>query len=144
MRKYLYIALVSFVFLSCEKEELLSTIPSIELIKTEPTEVDALAEPIFFNIAYRDGDGDLGENDPDVYNLILRDPRIDVTYRYRIRELVPGGAEVPISGTLVFGIPNVFITDGSTLQTVNFEIYVTDRAGNKSNVINSGVITISE
>ena len=51
---------------------------------------------------------------------------------------------MPISGTLVFSIPNAFITDGSSEQTVNFEIYVKDRAGNQSNVINSGTITISQ
>ena len=144
MKNLAFIALISVVFFSCKKEELISNIPSIELIETSPTHVVELKEPIYFKISYRDGDGDLGENDPDVYNLILIDPRINIKYEYRISELVPGGAEVPISGTLVFSIPNAFITDGSTQQTVNFEIYVKDRAGNQSNVINSGTVTISQ
>jgi hypothetical protein len=135
---------LALFFSSCEKEEIISDIPSIELIETTPTQVVELTEPIYFKISYRDGNGDLGENNPDVHNLILRDPRIDIKYEYRISELVPGGADVPISGTLVFSIPNAFITDGSAQQSVNFEIYVKDRAGNKSNVINSGTVTISQ
>ena len=144
MKRVVYITVFALVCFSCEKEEIISDIPSIELIETSPTQVDELIEPIYFRIAYRDGNGDLGENDPDIHNLILRDPRIDIKYEYRISELVPGGASVPISGTLVFSIPNAFITDGSSEQTVNFEIYVKDRAGNQSNVINSGTITISQ
>jgi len=144
MKNLIYLVLISAFLISCKKEEIVNDIPSIELIETSPTQVVELMEPIYFKISYRDGNGDLGENDPDVHNLILRDPRIDIKYEYRISELVPGGAEVPISGVLVFSIPNAFITDGSTQQTVNFEIYVKDRAGNKSNVINSGTITISQ
>lgn len=144
MKNLIYLVLISAFLISCKKEEIVNDIPSIELIETSPTQVVELMEPIYFKISYRDGNGDLGENDPDVHNLILRDPRIDIKYEYRISELVPGAAEVPISGVLVFSIPNAFITDGSTQQTVNFEIYVKDRAGNKSNVINSGTITISQ
>jgi hypothetical protein len=144
MKNLIYLVLISAFLISCKKEEIVNDIPSIELIETSPTQVVELMEPIYFKISYHDGNGDLGENDPDVHNLILRDPRIDIKYEYRISELVPGAAEVPISGVLVFSIPNAFITDGSTQQTVNFEIYVKDRAGNKSNVINSGTITISQ
>ncbi len=144
MRKLICITLLIFVFYSCEKQEIISDIPSIELIETSPINVVELVEPIYFKIFYRDGNGDLGENDPDVYNLILRDPRIDIKYEYRISELVPNSASVPISRILVLSIPNAFITDGSAQQTVNFEIYVKDRAGNKSNTINSGTVTITQ
>ena len=92
MKNLAFITLISIVFFSCKKEELISNIPSIELIETSPTQVVELKEPIYFKISYRDGDGDLGENDPDVYNLILIDPRINIKYEYRISELVPGGA----------------------------------------------------
>ena len=110
MKNLIYLVLISAFLISCKKEEIVNDIPSIELIETSPTQVVELMEPIYFKISYRDGNGDLGENDPNVHNLILRDPRIDIKYEYRISELVPGGAEVPISGVLVFSIPNAFIT----------------------------------
>jgi len=142
MKKIIALTLILFVALACEKEVLINDIPEIKLIKTNPTTVTALQEPIYFEIEYTDGNGDLGENDPDAKNLTLIDTRINIKYQYRIKELVPNGANVPISGTLLFSIPNAFITNGEPSQTVEYRIFVTDRAGNKSNEISSGKILI--
>ncbi len=142
MKKAIILTLILLVGVACKKEIILSDIPEISLIKTSPTTVTSLQEPIYFEIEYTDGNGDLGENDPDAKNLTLIDTRINIKYEYRIKELVPNGANVPITGRLLFSIPNAFITNGETSQTVEYKIYVTDRAGNKSNEISSGKITI--
>jgi hypothetical protein len=128
----------------CKKEELFSNVPSIRLNSVSPTVVKELEDPIFFDLEYTDGDGDLGENDPDAKNLIVIDPRINIKYEFRIQQLVPDPSNVPIKGTLVFSIPNAYITDGSNQQQVNYQIYVKDRAGNQSNTVTSSTITINK
>lgn len=67
---------------------------------------------------------------------------IDLTYSYRIRELVPGGAEVPIRGSLELTLPNTVITNGSSSEQVTYTIWVQDQAGHESNRISAGPITV--
>ena len=54
MRKLAYTLFLGAFFFSCEKEELISDIPSIELIETSPTDVVELMEPIYFKISLTD------------------------------------------------------------------------------------------
>lgn len=133
-----------FLFSACTSELDLNSTPNLTLKKVGPSTVVALQDSIRFEVNYEDGDGDLGENEPDVKNLFVLDNRIDLEYSYRIKELVPGGGEVPIKGTLVFTLPNTIITDGSASQTVTYSIWVVDRAGHKSNTISAGPITVIE
>lgn len=127
---------------SCGDDLEIVDTPSISLVSVGPSTVIELQDSIQFVIAYEDGDGDLGENSPDVKNLFLTDNRIDLEYSFRIKELVPNGAEVPIKGELVLTLPNTVITDGSTEQQVSYTIYVKDRAGHQSNSLTAGPITV--
>ena len=45
MRQIVYIMVLALFFSSCEKEEIVNDIPSIELIETSPTQVVELMEP---------------------------------------------------------------------------------------------------
>jgi len=144
IKYYLSIFILIVLISSCEKEELLSDVPELSLIGFGPKQISEFQDSVYFSIAYEDGNGDLGENAPDVFNLIVTDKRIGAEYKYRIRELVPNNAEVPIKGSLTFSIPTVFITDYSKEQNVSYSIYVKDRAGNKSNVISAGPISITK
>lgn len=139
--KYLIYLLIPMV-LACTREVELSEIPSIELEAAGPSTVVALQDSLYFELSYSDGDGDLGENSPDVKNLFLRDERIDLIYRFRIRSLVPDEASVPIRGTLYFSLPNTIITNGAGSEDVQYSIWVEDRAGNKSNTVTTPVITV--
>ena len=58
--------------------------------------------------------------------------------------IVPGGAEVPIQGSLEWTIPSIYITNGNASQKVSYSIYVVDRAGNQSNTLETPQITITE
>lgn len=144
MKYFLYICALSFFLLSCEKEVPVNDVPEISMVNYGPKEIKEFEDPLYFKINYKDGNGDLGENAPDVYNLILTDKRIGTQYKFRIQELVPNDESVPIKGELEFTIPTVFITDYSLEQNVSYEIFVKDRAGNKSNVINVGPILITK
>lgn len=140
--KKLLALLAFFSLLSCSDDVLPDESPSLELVSIGPSQVVELQDSIHIVVRYEDGDGDLGENSPDAKNLYLRDERIDLVYQYRIKELVPNGAEVAISGTLVLELPNTVITNGSSSEQVTYTIWVKDRAGHESNRITAGPLTV--
>lgn len=120
-----------------------SVVPSVEFISITPESVNE-GEKVTIQFRYTDGDGDLGENSPEAKNLFITDNRLAVTYSMRISELAPQGASVPITGKLNAEIPGLTITDNSSVQTVNYSLYITDRAGHLSNVITTSAVTIHQ
>ena len=85
-RQLIYLAFVSslFVFVACTKETIteketvttiasISDTPNIEFVKLSPETAIQYADEITLTIKYIDGNGDLGENDPDVKNLYVTD-----------------------------------------------------------------------
>jgi hypothetical protein len=130
---------------ACKKDdELMSAVPEIEFVSVTPTSLKEYSAPLSFTIKYRDGDGNLGENNADVKNLFLTDNRINVSYTYRIQQLAPDNTTIPIQGTLNIDLASVNIINSAASQTVTYSIYVVDRAGNKSNVVTSDVVTITK
>ena len=135
--------LVVLIFSSCKKDEDgLSVVPQLTFESISPTSIEEFGGPITFSISYQDGDGDLGENDPNVKNLFLQDQRNGITYEYRIQELAPLGTDIAIIGIIDIVLNTTSITDGSNEQEVTFDIYAIDRAGNSSNTITSSPLTI--
>ena len=120
------------------REEPLREEPVISLISAGPDTIEEFVDSITVVISYEDLDGDLGQNNTDDNNLFARDLRADITYGYRIQQLVPGGAQVPIRGELRFAIKNLFRLDTLPMEEVNFNIYCQDRAGHTSNAVRAG------
>jgi hypothetical protein len=136
-----------FVNSGCQKDDdpFANKVPQIELLSLTPQMVVEFQDSLVFNIKYRDNNGDLGENDPNVKNLFITDNRISIVYDYRIQQLAPSGSSIAIEGTLQVVLNSVARTDTSLAQeSATFSVYVKDRAGNKSNVVTSGTITIKE
>ena len=140
--KYLFFAFI-LVITSCEKDNPseFSNVPQIEFVSLNPTIVTESQGPIYFTVSYTDGDGDLGENTPDVKNLFLKDLRNNIEYEYRLQQLAPDGSNIAIQGTFEIELNNTTIIDGSNEQTFSYEIRVIDRAGNQSNIIESTPLT---
>jgi hypothetical protein len=131
----------------CQKDDdpFANKAPSIEWLSLTPQMVVEFDDSLVFRIKYRDNDGDLGENNPNVKNLFITDNRIGIVYDYRIQQLAPSGSTVAIEGTLQVALNSLARTDTSLAQeSATFSVYVKDRAGNKSNVVTSGAITIKE
>lgn len=143
MRKLLYIILLIFLF-SCKKENPISEIPEIGFISISPAIVQEFSDEIIITISYFDANGDLGENNPDVKNMFIKDNRNEIRYEYRISELAPNGNNIAIQGNFNVKITGTGITDESSSQNVDYDIYVKDRAANKSNTITTSSITIQQ
>ena len=142
MKRYVFL-LLSLALLACENEGVVfSPVPEIKLLSISSTQVQAQKDSIVFEIEYTDGDGDLGTNDDQIRNLFLTDQRINLVHEFRVQQLAPDGADIPITGSLNIVLPNTLITDSSTQQSVTFTLYVVDRAGNESNVVESPEIIV--
>lgn len=129
---------------ACKKDENeFSDIPEIEFVSITPSVVDQFTDPVTITLRYKDGDGDLGENDTDARNCFITDNRIGIEYEYRIRQLAPEGASIPIQGTLDVQLGGQGITDtAAATQSTSFTVVVRDRAGHQSNAVTTGSITI--
>jgi len=142
---FLFIILFTscFLFFFFKKDKpVASDTPEISFVSATPSTVTEYADSLVLTISYKDGDGDLGENNPNVKNMFVTDNRIGITYPFRIQQLTPSGSSISIQGELNAVINNLAITDGSNSQTATFTIYVKDRAGNQSNSVTSSTITI--
>lgn len=141
----LYMLFGTLLF-SCKKDETveISTTPAIEFVSISPGTAVEYQDKITIVISYKDGDGNLGENTPDLKNLFVTDTRNNVTYGFRISQLAPSGSAIAIQGTLSVELKNTAITNGSTSESVSYMVYVKDRAGNASNTVTTSAITVTQ
>lgn len=132
------------LFSFCKKSESISETPVIEFVNVSSTTIRAGQDSLVLTIHYRDGDGDLGENNPDVRNCFVRDSRdAALFYEMRIQQLAPDGATIAIDGELELLIPATGLLNDLNLQEkTTFSIKLIDRAGHESNEIISPEITI--
>lgn len=139
----LFLILLSFS--GCKKEEPISNVPSLKFVSITPNPATKYQDEIQITVEYTDGDGDLGENTPDVKNLFCTDSRNGVTYEFRIHQLAPDNANIIINGKLTFSLaPQGFIDDNNTTETATYSVYVKDRAGNQSNTVQTSTLTINK
>lgn len=150
--KYQNIFLFALVFLlvSCGKDEpaeLLTEIPTIELVKVIPesNQVQQYTDELTFTISYSDGNGDLGTEDPDIPSIELidmRDPNV-LKFDYHLSPRTPSGAEIKITGELNVVLNHTIIVDDTNnTEVTTFKIRIKDRAGNWSNEVETGMITV--
>ena len=139
MRK---IYIFTLLFLSCSRFN--SYVPEISLEEIGPNTVVEFSDSLYMRISFYDADGDLGENYTNDKNLYVVDERLGFAHEFRISQIVPGSAEVPIQGELEWIIPSMYRTNTNSSQQVVYTIYVIDRAGNQSNTITTPPITIIE
>jgi len=123
----------------------IGAIPTIELMEVVPTTAQQYTDSIAFTIQYQDGDGDLGNDDPDIPSIKLidnRDPDL-LIFDYHLSPRAPEGSELAIQGELTIVLPNsILIDDSNQSETTTFSISITDRAGNQSNLVETEPITI--
>lgn len=145
MRNFvLLICTVTLVITACKKKTTVSNVPVIEFKSLNKYQIKEYTDSLQITIAYTDADGDLGENDPNKKNLFLTDARTNTVLEYRIKEIVPNNKTASIKGTLNIVIDKLYINSATaTTEAVTFNAYITDRAGNKSNEVQTGVVTLT-
>ena len=119
-------------------------VPHIMLKSVNLTEVTEFVDSLVFIIAYIDGDGDIGHENPDSNSVFLTDNRVPLTMEYHVSPVTPGSAEIVTRGDLAIVLENTIILNtANTEETVTFDIRLKDKAGNWSNTLTTTSITIS-
>ena len=116
--------------------------PKIELIEVGNETVVQFTDSISLTISYEDGDGDLGNADPDINSIFVKDSRLEIADEYYLGPLAPAGEKISINGTLKLNLSPTFLLGNGSEEKMVLTIYVLDRAGNKSNTIETQAITI--
>lgn len=141
---YLLLLEVLFV-LGCTKvsnDPFYDLTPRIELVEIAEDTVVQFTDSISLTILYEDGDGDLGNPDPDVNSIFVKDSRLENADEYYLGPLAPAGSTISINGTLKLQLSPTFLLGNGTVEKMVLAIYMVDRAGNQSNVIETAAITI--
>ncbi|MBL7935249.1 MAG: hypothetical protein JNM51_05505 [Bacteroidia bacterium] len=144
---YSFVLIVFIQTTSCKKKKTTVNkdgIPTIEFVSISPGTVTEFQDPITIRFSYIDYNGDIGENDPNKTNLMLRDNRNGVEYKMRIKQLAPSGSSIIIKGNLEVQLNNTLITNNSNSESVSYTLKIQDRAGNWSNEINTTAITVTK
>jgi hypothetical protein len=146
MKPLIVLIIITSLFSACKKDEVkYSDVPAITFESISPGIVKQFSDSLIVTIGYEDGNGDLGENGSDVKNAFVTDSRNDLTYGFRVKQLAPTDASIIIKGKLLIVIPQVALNNLTGIsETATFSIYLEDRAGNKSNVVNTSSITITQ
>jgi hypothetical protein len=112
------------------------------------------SDSIFLKFSFTDGDGDFGTNPTDpIQNIILLDTRTGETHdRFKSPVIPKQGTNNGIKGEVTLRVfttcclfPEGFVPCDAPPQiptdTLSFEIYITDQAGNESNhIISQSII----
>jgi len=139
-----------------DRSPIFSLKPEIEFISLLP---DTIREPIdltkpgpentaYLKIGFKDGDGDLGypQPDPNHYDLFLIDQRPNATVdtlKYHLPFLSRDEINPSIQGEITVELNNLLRYDASApYEEVRFWVYIVDRAGNQSNVVETTPLII--
>ena len=124
--------LMMCVIFSCKKDtEKFAKIPSLEFVKITPSVAAEFVDEVKITVLYRDKDGDIGENDPEVKNLFVTDNRNDVEYSFRIPELTPEGSEIAVEGNFEINLKiiekNLLKINGQNISITKQGIFIADQ-----------------
>ena len=117
--------------------------PEIELVGVSSDTIRQYEDGLIITISYKDGDGDLGFENPEEYALFVRDIRLENFDGFYVGPLAPPDANVPIQGQLHIEFPSLFLFGNGGIELTRFEIKMIDRAGNESNLLETGLIAIT-
>lgn len=138
------VLLVISLSTACAPDEVWPPEPELEWVSINATTVASAQTPLVVTLGYRDAQGDLGWEDPDVHALEIRDERLNAPDTYHIPPLTPGQAELSIDGTFVVHLPPLFFLGNGGDEQTRLTFRITDRAGHTSNAVSSPVILITD
>ena len=144
---------------ACNNNPVFPLTPEIEFVSISPDKVvqDSI-DGMVITLNFKDGDGDLGslgdgDNMPNLFVVDKRPPVVDsnIVYEYTMPNLTPDTRKPSIQGSIEIIIDAPLLTKymvapfiGPSEEEAIFEVYLYDRAGNKSNSILTTPIIIYE
>ncbi len=144
MYKFVFIALVLFS-IGCTKNKIIKgdPKPSISFNRFTKNVIAEFDDSVYLYINYTDGDGDLGEINPDINALEIKDSRLPKPDYYFVAPLAPIDAQITITGQLRIQLKSLFLIGTGNTEIASFDIRIKDRAGNWSNSVHSPDIRIT-
>ncbi len=137
--------------LSCRRENVVFAVePQIEFVSLQPAVVQEFGA-LVLTLRYKDGDGDLGgqpNNQPDLFLIDLRDSTLfpagyDGIIRYNMPRFYEGPLPQSIQGTIEVSIPGIVrLNPNAAREQAQFQVYILDRAGHRSNDVTTTIATI--
>jgi hypothetical protein len=148
MKSLIYILCISLLFTTCSKKEEddveIGPEPQIAFVSLDPMEVENFKNSVTLTISYKDINGDIGFENPDVYALSVKDSRLEIEDWYHVPPLAPPGYQLPIQGNLQIVLNSMFILGNGDTEYASLTVKIKDRAGHWSNVINTPSIVIKK
>ncbi len=139
------LTLATLIVIGCKKKTEVSTTPVIEFKGVNKYQIKEYADSLQITISYTDSDGDIGENDPNKKNIFLTDTRTNTVLEYRVKEIVPNKQTVSITGIINVVIDKIYINNSAaSTEALSYKVQLIDRAGNKSNEVQTSVITLTK
>ena len=144
LSEWLLLLIAVFLLSGCEEEEIAryANVPEIQLVGISHDTIRQYEDVLVITIFYKDGDGDIGFEDPEQYALFVRDIRLENFDGFYVGPLAPPDAQVPIQGELTIEFPSLFLFGNGDIEQTRFEIKMFDRAGNESNLLETDLVAI--
>jgi len=137
-RKIILIGIAFLSLFSCETindEPVFDLPPSIKITAISQDTLVEFVDRLVLTIEYEDGDGDLGNENPDVNSIFVKDSRLENADEYYLPPLAPDSAMVSITGLFNLELSHTFLFGNGTEELTFFEVFVMDRAGNMSETV---------
>lgn len=143
LNSFFCILSLGFLF-GCTKEEVepYPTIPEIRLVALSHDTIRQYEDVLVIRIMYKDGEGDIGFENPEEYALQIRDIRLAEFDEFYVGPLAPPDAIVPIQGELTIEFPSLFLFGNGSTELTKFQIKLFDRAGHESNLLETDFVAI--
>lgn len=156
----IFFVLFVLSWVSCAKSDDFSVVPYLEFqsfSKQEMIQGNNQQDSVTMVLYFTDGDGDFGsDTGSNEANVFIKDLRTGETFREYKAPMVPvEGTGNGISGTIririyttccifdpMTGIPPCEPSTTFPTNPLPLEVYIMDRAGNKSNVVQADVLTL--
>lgn len=145
MMRLLLFALFTTVWMtSCKKEEEKgpNSAPIISIASVSADSITEFQDSLLIVLNYEDADGNLGNPNPDIFDLELKDSRLASPDLYHVKPLAPEGYTLHIRGTLRVKVNTLFLLGNGSAETTRFTIRLRDRDGVWSEPTETDPITI--
>ncbi len=148
MRPILIIAIISIIATSCNKKTKMANVPKLTFKELSTKTIQAGSEGnVNISFLFEDGDGNIGFG---TNNLFLKDSRDTQLIPYTIPKIPDKfNPESGLKGVILVQFPAAFLllrTDTLHLNTdtLTWDIYMKDQAGNVSNTITTTPLVLTK